>query len=112
MQEVEAFLNQYGFKPKSLILDGKIHRFALDEKDKKDSGWLVGFQNVSNSGQMFYVAIAGNLRTGEKFQYSSNGIETDKHDRDKIKKQITEAQKKAEEERRALHEKVAKESRT
>lgn len=110
MQEVISFLRENGIN-QQLELNGKVHRFPADERDKKKSLWAIGYQNMSNTGQAFYVVRIGDFKTGTVKQYTStDGLSLDKHDRDKIKKQLNEAQKKAEVERSELQEFVAKES--
>ena len=92
-------MSAHGLNPGQFPMDGKVFRFNVDNKDKKKSGWVVGFQNHSNSGETFYVVRGGNFKTGETFQFQSDDKEFDKYDRERIKKQIEEAKRKAEVER-------------
>lgn len=39
-----TMMNQVGFYPNDLILDGKIHRFRVHPSDKKEKGWYVGYE--------------------------------------------------------------------
>lgn len=107
MTEVSSFLASLGLDVGIPVLDGKVQRVSSGKGDKKKSGWYIGFQNHSNSGQVFFVVRAGNFKTGEVSQFNSDDREFDKYDRERIKKQIEEAKRKAEKERADMQESVA-----
>ena len=86
-----------------VVPDGKLRRFAVSKDDHRKSGWSVCFQNHSNkSGEVFYVAVFGNYRTGEKFTYKDEKVILSREDRKNIKEQIEKARKAEEEARNKL----------
>lgn len=94
--------------PGELTLDGKVHRFHVDSKDSKKSGWFIGFRNFSSTtAAEFYVVRYGNFQTGDVFQYQSENI--DKADLQEVKKKIALAKKKEEELRNEEQERTSKE---
>lgn len=112
MQEILNSMQLNGVCPKDpLILDGKVHRFKVDENDKGKSGWYCGFQNITRlSGQLFYVVRYGNFKTGLTEQYQTNA-KYSPDDKNFINKQIEKQKLAADEERRLLHEETANECR-
>jgi putative DNA primase/helicase len=110
MQEILFEFRKNNLDPGAVELDGKLHRFKESSDDKKKSGWYVGFQNFTNSGERFEVAAYGTWRTGETYKYISNvvgGINAEEKRR--IEKQLKDAKDKAEKERLALQEEVSRE---
>lgn len=99
MDDFLNFLSQYNFQIPNLTLDGQIHRFSIE--GKKDRGWYVGWQNHSVKGNGTYInAVVGDWKFGSKLEYKSNNVKLSKEDKDVMAKQLLEAMKKAEEERR------------
>jgi putative DNA primase/helicase len=93
--EVQYELNKSGFHPASIEADGKIHRFKKDRDDKGKSAWYLCFQNHSDKGEVFYVAVWEDWRDqlGEQFKFISSFTQT-RNDRAKIEAQWAEAQRK------------------
>ena len=103
MHSVLTALNNKGFYPDDIILDGKIHRFKHDIKDKKKSAWYGGFID----GDFTYVTF-GSWDSTEKHIYKNSEILTEKQ-----KRKINENRKRIKEEQevvRAEAAKVAKET--
>ncbi len=94
MQELLAQMADQNLYPGDFNLDGKIHRFEVDSKDSKKSGWVVAYQNhTRKSGELFIVAVYGNYRTGETFKFVSDGIKLSAEDRKALKEQMAKASK-------------------
>lgn len=107
MTEILNYMGTYGLDPGHFPLDGKIHRFKADPKDKKKSGWAIGYQNHTlNGGQLFHVVVFGSFRDGATHTYQSN-ITLGKEDRLAVKKQITDAKAREEKARQKVWEDVA-----
>ncbi len=94
----------------TLILDGRVHRFKADMTgwtDKGTSGWYCGFQNYTReSGDQFFIVRYGHFRSGEIFQFQSEGNYS-AEDRKAIKENLEKAKQKADHERRLHQEEVA-----
>jgi putative DNA primase/helicase len=96
MREITEFSasHDFHFTP---VLDGKVHRF---DRRGHNNAWQVGWQLFgSKSGEPFYICIFGDWKTGEKYEYKSEGKKLSRDDSAAIKKRLEEAQKKTEEER-------------
>ena len=94
MDEILAHFSDNNLTPGELTLDGKIHRFEVDSRDSKKSGWYLGYQNhTRKSGELFYVVVYGNYRTGEDFKYISEDVKMSPEDKKAMKEQIEKAKK-------------------
>lgn len=94
MNEILAEMMSYGLNPGELALNGKIHRFAADDRDSKKSGWYVGFSNhTRKSGELFYVVVYGNYKTGDDYKFVSDGVKLSPEDRKALKEQMAKAKK-------------------
>lgn len=111
MQEILDAFAEHGLDPGPLVLDGKPKRFAVEKSDRKKSGWYIGHQNHTRvGGELFYVVMFGNYRSGMETQrFVSNGVKLSADDKRSIKEQIAKANKLAEQERERDWEEVAKE---
>lgn len=73
-------------------LDGKIHRFKVDEKDKGVAGWYVGYSSFLNkSGEQYFNVVYGNFKTGETFHYKSDTKNISKEEIKKAQAQFEKA---------------------
>lgn len=73
-------------------LDGKIHRFKVDEKDKGVAGWYVGFTSfLQRSGEQYFNVVYGNFKTGETFHYKSDNKNVSRDELKKIQAQFEKA---------------------
>ena len=108
MNEILAVFSEQGLDPGTIELDGKIHRFAVDQSDSKNSGWYIGYQNFTRGGEDFQVVIYGNYRLGETYTYKTDR-KYSADDRKFIKEKLVSAQKATEAVRKKLHEDTANE---
>lgn len=107
MNEILKHFAQNNLDPPDLILDGKIHRFSVDSNDSKKSGWYLGFQNhTRKTGEIFYVVVYGNYKTGDKFTFQSN-VSLKPEDKKVIEDQIKKAKKHQDADRKKIHEETA-----
>lgn len=105
MQELHSFFSSNNFAVPSIQLDGKIYRF---DRNGKNNAWYVGWQLFgTKSGTPYYVAIVGDWKTGEKYEYKSQGQKLSREDQRVIKDKLQEAVKKSEEDH-ALKQSEAK----
>lgn len=95
--------------PLPLEANEKIIRFPVDSKDKKKSGWFIGFHSVTREGKTFYVFVYGNWRNYDSFT-SMSGVKLDKQDRARVDEQIRKAKRKEELKRRLLQDEAAAEA--
>ena len=58
-------MDEYGYKPGSLLADGSIHRFDLKKQNDKN-GWYVAYQNDG-----FLCGAFGDWVTGQKVEYTT-----------------------------------------
>lgn len=111
ISEILSHMNDNGLTPERIIPDGKIHKFKIDPKDSKISGWYKAYQNFSsNSGEIFYVVLYGNWREGSQYKYHSGNVKFCKEDRANMKAQIAKAKKEVETEKKLMNEKIAEET--
>lgn len=109
MKDLLSQMQNDGYSPPDLILDGKIHRWG---PSVKKSNWYIGFQNFSDeTGQQFVVAQYGSWKMDEALTFHSS-IQLSKQDRKKIKERIAEAQRKTQHEKEKLQIEVAEESQS
>lgn len=96
LAEILSHFQNNGLIVDDLILDGKFHRFKVNRKDHKKSGWYLGFQNYApSSGEQFHVVRYGNHQTNEEFQYQTDGSKFTPQDRAEINAQMAAAKVKA-----------------
>lgn len=108
MDEILAHLADNNLFPGELTLNGKIHRFKVDEGDTKQSGWYLGYANhTRSSGELFYVVVYGNYRTSDTFRFRSDHVTMSAEDKKAMKDQIAKAQKQSEEEQTKYQEQVS-----
>ena len=94
MTEILAAFRENGLDPGELILDGAIHKFKIDAKDSKKSGWYIGYQNhTRKAGEIFYVVTYGNYKTSESWIYNSKNPTYTADDKKYLKEQIRKAKK-------------------
>jgi putative DNA primase/helicase len=103
VNELSRVLNDSGYKPNGLVLDGKMQRF---DREGKKSGWLIGWNNTARSGKPFVVAIFGDWATEERHEYHTHGAYS-ADDKAFIKKKLKEAHEKMALERERIHEEVS-----
>ena len=109
MIELVRFLNSEGYKVTEVIPDGRINRFNLDEHDHKKSGYYLAFQNFSpDSGQIFYVIVYGNWKTGEQKTHCTL-LEMSRADKKIAQDKINELRKKEEEARSKRQKEISEE---
>lgn len=110
-EEFVAFARDHGFSIDNPQLDGRIHRFRRDSQRRDQSAYYIGFVNyTTQTGERYVVVIFGDWRTGERFQYETQGTKLSREDRAAIKKRIEEASKKQEEEKLKRNEEAAAEA--
>lgn len=111
MNEIISAFREHNLDPGQIVCDGKIHRFKVDSKDTKKSGWYLAFQNYTRkSGELFYVVMFGNYQDSDSpWKYQSDNVKFTAEDRVEIKKQIARAKAVADREIAAGHELVASE---
>lgn len=110
MHEVLEFAANHGYTIRNLELDGKIHR--LDRSGKK-SAWYVGWtaNRMKGDGQIV-TAVFGDWKTGETFEYKTNGATKLTRAESKIMKEwVAEAAQQAEAERKSLEADAIKRAR-
>lgn len=108
MKDVTDQIAALGYSPGHFNLDGKIHRFNSDPKDKKKSGWVLGFQNHTiKTGEHFKVVLLGNFRTGENHTIHAGTSNLSAADKANVKKQIELAKRLSDKIRRENQESVA-----
>lgn len=92
MTEVYEFLSSIGFDAKEVVADGKMHRVGEGSKPQ----WYIAYKNhAQKDGQTFYVIVAGDWRTDEIHKHCTLG-KIAVSDRAAVKKQMADAQTKAE----------------
>lgn len=92
MTEALSAMAEYGLNPGTIELDQKLHKFKVTADDSKKSGWYIGFQNHTRSGEVFQVVQFGNYRDGLRTQWQSD-VKYSRDDRKHIKAQMEKAQK-------------------
>lgn len=108
MNEILNEMRSNGFDVQSVTCDTKVHRFKVDKKDHKESGWYCAFQNhVQRTGETFYVAVFGSWRDDKVHKFQSNVSNLSAEDKVAIKRQIDGARKKAEAERKLIQADVS-----
>jgi len=108
MQDVINWLKSEGYELDEFIPDNKIHRFSIDPKDKKKSGFYVGFRNFSSTtGEEHFVCVVGSWRGEETKTYSTAKGVLNASDSKKIKDQISKAKKTQEKIREREQEGIA-----
>lgn len=100
MNELLQALSGHGFSIPNLLLNG--HVIRLDRTGKK-SAWFVGFEHKTKKGESYVVAVYGDWKTGEKYEYKTARDYT-KTENAEILKRIADAQVKSEREREQLQE--------
>lgn len=105
MQDV---LLQHGYEVSDIIPDGKLHRFKLDSSDDKNSGWYVCHRNFSpKTGQEFFVLLFGDWRSCEFKKHCTLGEKLSPEESRLADKQIKDAQRKFEKEKKDKQEQTA-----
>lgn len=100
MKELLAQLQADGFSIPNLTLNGKVNRF---QRTGKNSGWFVGYDNTAKKGESYIVAVYGDWKTGEKYEYKTKREYT-KAQASEILKRIRSAQGDVERERSQIQE--------
>ena len=106
MNELLEGLAKDGFSIPNLLLNSRLIRF---DRAGKNSGWLVGFENKSKSGESYIVAVYGDWKTGEKYEFKTQRNYT-KAEGTEILKRVRIAQSTAEQERLGLQEGTKREA--
>lgn len=91
MQDVNQWMSSLGFVGQA-ELNGKVHRVDRDSK-KGRSAWYVGWKDPVT------VVIAGDWRTGEKWEFKDSAKELSPEERRRVKLQVRAAMAQAEKER-------------
>jgi putative DNA primase/helicase len=108
VQQVIEFLASEGYTIGELIADGEIHKFPLDEKDKKTSGWYKAYKNHAiDNGEIYYVVAYGDWRSGDSKKYCSLSRKLSPQAHRLHKEQYEKAHKEVQAKRAAEHERVA-----
>lgn len=111
MQEIIQFAADVGLNITEVIPDGKPHKFKVAPNDDKKSGWYICYQNHTvTTGELFYIAVIGNYRTGETWTYKNDVVKLKREDKKNVKAQIDAAKKKHEEELLKVHSATALEA--
>jgi putative DNA primase/helicase len=109
VQQVIEHLASEGYTIGEFIADGKIRRFALDEKDSKRSGWYKAYTNYApDNGEPYYVVAYGDWRSDERKKYCSLSRKLPSAQNRLHKEQYEKAKREADAERATEHERVAK----
>ena len=106
MEELRTALSENGFTIPDLQLNGRVTRL---DRTGKNSAWFVGFEHKNNKGDSFVVAVYGDWKTGEKFEYKTKGKRT-QSDNAAISRRLRDAQKSSELEREKLQEGAKREA--
>lgn len=108
MQQVIEFLASEGYTIGEFVADGKIRRFPLDDKDTKRSGWYKAYTNhAPDNGEVYYVVAYGDWRSDDRKKYCSLSRKLPTQTNRLHKEQYEKANKEAEAQRAAEHERVA-----
>lgn len=95
-EKVIAALLEDGFNIGEFIPDGKIKRFALDDDDKKKSGWYVGYTNyLLDTGEMYFFVCYSSWRDTELRKFCSLGRKLPPSQARAHKEQVDKARKAA-----------------
>lgn len=100
MNELLQALQGHGFTIPNLLLNGRVIR--IDRTGPK-SAWIVGFENKTKSGESYIVAVYGDWKTGEKYEFKTRREYT-KAENSEILKRTSDAQRESERERLTLQE--------
>lgn len=106
MNELLESLSKNGFTIPNLMLNSKLIRF---DRTGAKSGWIVGFENKTKSGESYIVAVYGDWKTGEKYEFKTKRSYT-KAENTEILKRIAVSQSEAERERLQLQEGAKREA--
>lgn len=113
MKEILDAFAEHGLDPGPLTLDGKIHKFKIDGRDSKSSGWYIGHQNhCVKSAEVYYVVIFDNYREGneEPYKFVSGGVQLSSVDKKNIQAQIAKANKESHKDREVSWLKISQEA--
>ena len=55
----------------NLIADDKVHRFSMDENQRKQDEWYAAHEGVSTHGNQFLIVAYGSWSTGEHYVFKS-----------------------------------------
>lgn len=102
-------LQKAGYQVDQVIPDGKWHRFKIDPKDDKKSGYYKAFSHFAQkTNQPYYIMIYGSWRDGNPEVYNTMaGINLDRHEKARIQEQLRKAQRELHLEKLDLQEKAA-----
>jgi len=100
MQELLQRLSEDGFSIPTMQLNAKLLRF---DRTGKGSGWFIGFENKTKSGESYIVAVYGDWKTGEKYEHKTKRTYT-KAEQSEILKRISDSKRESERERLTLQE--------
>jgi len=100
MKDLLANLLEDGFSIPEMQLNAKVIRF---DRTGPKSGWFVGFENKTKSGESYIVAVYGDWKTGEKYEFKTRRDYT-KSENAEILKRINTSQSESERERLLLQE--------
>ncbi len=106
MDELLTELSANGFSIPSIQLNGQLSRF---DRAGNKSAWFVGFETKTKKGEPFIVAVYGDWKTGERYEYKTKR-EYSKSENSEILKRIADAQARAERERESLQESAKREA--
>ncbi len=108
LDNITQHLKSEGYCVDSVIPDGKVHRFSLDQNDKKSSGFYIAYRNFSSkTGEEFYIVVYGSWRSSETKTYCSLVGTMSKEDKKLVNAQIQALQKKESELRLKEQELIA-----
>lgn len=95
-----------GFQNAALPIDGKLHRFGENK-----NCWFIGWRHDRKKGEPLTVAVYGDWKRGQKFEYKSEE-KLSREENKVVQNKIREAAERAESERRAVQESVAGQAQT
>lgn len=96
LSEIRSQFYNYGINPPNEIIpDGNIHRFKIDDKDKKKSGWYRCYRNMTRKGDEFFVCVLGDNHSPDEVHIAKTNVKLEKHDKASVEEQIRKAQRAA-----------------
>lgn len=64
--QLQRAMNDAGFYPRTILLDGQFHRFPTSDKGRDDAGWYVAYGDNIPAGRF------GDWRTGDEHAWRAN----------------------------------------
>lgn len=97
-------LRANGFEPRSMELDGKVHRF---DRGGKNNAWYIGWLHyLARTGEPYEVCYYGDWKTGEEHTFKT-AAKYSREDRETIDRRLKEAARQAALDREQRQEEAA-----